>query len=417
MEFQATKKSLSQARNAINLYLKQNKTTPINLMTIRAFAKSNKMSFQPYDSLGQRLEYLRLSDRHYILRSFGRDGIQNTNDKNVDQITGVLIKKPEFAYQSLQNSNDFVSGYDGLILAGAESPNSEWYAQVYIDQANATKQLALRSKKNKTTYMIAPHDSIEEFFWLKDSKRIIYTVTSSSLYADGIYIWNVENDQINDVYTGLNQSLDSTNLSFDQNTQRLFLSLASYNKETDEVLAYIHKNYDQQPISIERFLNQNHLYSIKINGNKTKIKQAKIPPNLNYSFNSYWALNKDNSFIGKNGSPSQINWRNLPIRGDFEFVLTNWEEYARKNTGSPVFVYANWSIILIYNDTLRILEAKDPEASSIIRGIAAETAKGLAQNPFAPTYLRALSHYAYIEFIENKILETKVSLVDSTKTF
>ena len=71
----------------------------------------------------------------------------------------------------------------------------------------------------------------------------------------------------------------------------------------------------------------------------------------------------------------------------------------------------------MYNDTLRTLEAKDPATGKIIRGIAAETAKGLALNPFAPTYLQALSHHSYIEFIEGRTLDTKVSLINSSKKF
>lgn len=411
-ENKSTEQTLGEAKNVINEFIREEKVTPLNISMIRAFSKTKGLYFSPYDSLGQRLQYIRLSDRHFILRSFGKDGIQNTNFKNTDQITGVLIKRPQTAHEFENKKSNSIKSYDPLNLVGSLSPNKKWYAQIYIDRANRKKHLAIRSVKNRNLYMLAPHDNIEEFFWLADSNKIIYTATNSDLYADGIFIWDINKDKLITII----DSQGKNKLGWQSEASQLLISLAGYQVKNSEIYAYIASSPYEQPVSIKEFLSSDNLYSIKYNNINSKISINKYDKNFkNPDFeNEFWSLHNSDYILGQRGSPSQRAWRALPFRGNYIDVIKAWEKFATDNIDSPLFFYSNWIIALLYNDSIAVLESENDSNAPMVRGIATDTAFGLANNLYAPTYLRALGHHAYLTFKNGKLLETKIAIVNNS---
>ncbi len=400
-----TEAILIQVKELVNTFIKEEKVAPLDFNMLRAYAKSKGLSFSLYDGFGHRLEFVRLSDFHFIVRSFGKDGVQNTRFKRTDQITGTLVSRPPQGYVYPYLDAATPKSYDCTALMGSDSPNKRWYAQVYIDRLTHKKYLTVRHRENASLYMLAAHDNVEEFIWLPNSSKIVFTATSSYRYSDGIFLWDILKDESFNLIDLLDEK-EKNAAHWGKGSKGLHISLAGVIREGPSVLAYIADNNDQ-PIAPQDFYAPKNLISIRIRASKDNIKKELLDfqsPGLQASplNKDFWGLGYELSLLGNKGTVVQQSWRALPLRGDVESVILQWQSFANKRSDTALFPYVTWYLALLYNDASRGLMEKDPKASESLRAFGAEVSKALGELPTAPSYLRAMSAYMYFGFLNKQ---------------
>lgn len=412
---QTTHKRLAKLNQIIQDFRKKYKITPENFTTIRAFAIAEKQAFNGYDSFGQRLDYMRLSDRHYLVRSFGADGVQNTTRSAPDLGIVQWGQRPDSGLIYQYNKATVANYYPAVLLEGSESPNRQWLAKLFVDVDSRSRRLVLRHLRRKGLFMVASHDQIEEFLWLPNGEQLVFTGSGSLRNRDGLYLWNLANDETINL---LDVVADALVISPAARESGVFLSLAGISPATGNkpttVYAYFNFRSDG-PLSPEAFFVREQIIAFTLPEPGTLKKE--VPkflgmgaPGIDAEFASPRTrlLNpKANIELGT-GLKNQQAWLSLPMSGDMEAVLMAWQNYIEKQHSSPLFPYALWVLGSFYNESYAIMAAKRRPEADIIRTYGTEVARALVHYPGSPTYLRALGLDLYETLIGGRSVHQRL---------
>lgn len=394
---------LNKGENYINSFEKEFKTIPTNLSEIRAYAKTKGKSFFPWDAYGQRLNYLNLGYGHWLLRSFGKDAMQNTLMSARDPLKSNINTQIKGVKESFSN---FAGLFNPISLLGSFAPKSQWYASIYQDPISGASHLLVRHTKKTSYFMIAQHDTIEEFRWLPDGYRIAYTVTGSSRYKDGIYIWNLLTDKVDLVFPNETRAINSP--TFASNTGSWHLSLAGIKKEPPTIYAFTHFNA-HQPLAPGDFYKQSNLIAIEVEENKPR--KALSPHSVSISYSDTNRI----SMLSIHGCDTALKqqqlWCNLPQSGNYLDVLDTWQSYAEEIAKTPIFPYTLWRLVELYSDAakLRLINKSyipttdSPNADTLLL-YGEKIATALLNQPQAPSWLRHQAWYAKQQFQQNNPL-------------
>src|SRR5690606_20986824 len=162
--------------------------------------------------------------------------------------------------------------YPAALLAGAEAPGRKWRAEVFLDTDTGQRTLFVFGRATPSKVMIAPHDRIEEFLWLPDGLRIIFTATGSSRYGDGIYLWNLIDDSVENLaQTLLQEALPTPTRS----ELQLWLSIAGINVNGPTAYIYAAPRVPGGSLDPADFFNKSRLTAIRLPEGK---KKARLVP-------------------------------------------------------------------------------------------------------------------------------------------
>ena len=406
---------LFSIKEAMEEYIKDFGTTPDSYSELEIYSKYKNKNIDYFDSTGEAFQYIKLSSSHYVVRSFGLDGIQNTLSTEQDLLTAhwnsLDISSPHYKYQSQPALKMFAAP----ILLGMSSFDNRWHAQIYYDPTSGKRQLLVRYKQKQGFFLLAFHDFVEEFFWLPDSKKIIFTATSSLRYPDGIYLWDVEKDSVINL---INSNTHSSIVGETSDTKSYYLSLAGINSNGKDIYAYILPKHSNS-LNPQKFFNFKSLYKISIDLDKNKDLDTLVSKG-GVKISSLFYLSKNPRFspvpsiMQDEGGEATNNkiyrvWKKLPLKGDAEQVLLSWQNFANATSETLIFPYCLWYLSVLYSDAFRLAISKAPESSDPLRALSLELSRSLAYFEMAPAYLRGFGVYGYESLMEGEPLSYKLS--------
>ena len=371
---------------------------PTNLSMLRSFAKLSHESFAPYDTNNQRLDYIRFDDSHYLLRSFGKDGYQNHGKSSDDRMIGRVIAVPKYPYMDTKQNSLRINAFDSALLLGSVSMDKRWYAQLYVDKLTGAKRLVTRDLRRKNHYLIAYHDGIEEFYLLPGTQKIIFTATSSGRYQDGLFLWDLETDTTLDILKAAKTF--SPNISaLIGDIERLHLSLLKLDTQSNKLYFLMFPNL-YKPLSPFLWIGMSSIFTLDlgtISGKSPRPLIQEYIPDETYSVMKAFWKSSDFPKVGTLTQKkfSRVRGKNLQKR------LELWSSFVKSYYHTPVSGYATWRWII------DLLEAYSDERYKTVKNQIISNLKQLsellARDRVAPSYLRSLAHYVYVNVEAGRI--------------
>ncbi|MCX6127404.1 MAG: hypothetical protein NTV34_22005 [Proteobacteria bacterium] len=372
----------------IQSYARKFGEAPPSLNELRLYAKLHGRNYSQVDSWGGRFEYLRLGHVNYTLRSFGEDGVQNTESSESDP---GIFRWGQLVKVGLQY--DYESGAHQarpsiMLFAGADDPQRKWHAKLFLDSATGSRRLLVRNKKILNLYMLAPHDGIEEFLWLPDGERLVFTASGSARYADGLWLWDLKKDHASNLleFEKSHDGLKPIKLE-----RTMFLALSAVSKDAKPKVSVFMAPANNLTLDPAWFFHpQNlHVYEIGLDGNFEHTYPKQGLERERTLFDYEW-MGQSTVASGGNGAGLQKAWLKLPRSGSWETAMTSWQEYAVTNAQSPLAAYAVWSLSLFYRDAA--LEAKGRAKEAVVlKGLSIELSQGVRKMLAAPGWMRAVA--------------------------
>jgi hypothetical protein len=340
---------------------------------------------------------------HYLIRSFGADEVQNRPTTPADRIRlhgGSFPKGAALTYEARPDITPAL--FPASLLEGSDSPDGQWHARLYHDRETRIKHLIIRKKTTSGLVMVAPHDRIEEFFWVPGRLQMVYSVTASQRGHDGIYLWDLNTDQAINLLSkktgpGAKDPLESLSKS-----PKLWISLAGIAEKGPVVYGFAAPRHDGG-LDARDFFRPERFFILSIpddpfddstaSKGKSKTKAQVFRPDL---FKGLEAL-LSNGYVSRDrlrGLPYrgvQRRFLALPLGGDPESTLLKWNHFADRVIESPIFPYALWVLTSLYSEAHEDLLPQAAKEADILRSYGTEIANALLNDPLAPSYLKALA--------------------------
>lgn len=404
-----TTEQLERMRSFVESFRKKYGRLPTHTGEIRLYALSRGRSFSPYDGYGRLIRYETLSRDHYILKSFGQDGTENTAHSQPDQILTSLPTPAQLPPTYREPQKDFARLYPAVLLMGAKSPKSDHVAELMVDYDGQGRHLVVRDLKRPGFMLDAHHPGVEEFLWLPNGYEIIYTATNQLRYNDGIFIWNILTNQFRNLLGDLQKSIKLTD---SQAPGHYFLSLAGIDPQGTNAYVFAAPDLDR-PLPPEAFYDDANLYRMSLPRRldapvtfesmrgKTRGVFARIPQPADDIYQPFL------------GSEAQTDWARLPTEGPLQPVLERWQEFSFQHAKTPAFPYALWWLSCIYADAWETLRSTSPAEARTLRAYGAELARALAKLSMAPTYLRAMGAALHHRLMTQERLPYRISRLEN----
>jgi hypothetical protein len=386
-----TRAALKDSRDALKTYVEQRGKTPTDGAELRAWSRAEGRRTASYDGWGQRISYLRLDDRHYLLRSFGADGVQNTVGTETDMgfVHWGESAANGLSYRMTPSLDPDL--YPAALLAGADAPNGgAWHARVFVDPVNQVRQLVVRHRTKEGVFLVARHDAVEEFLWLPDGERLVFSATGSTRHRDGLFLWDLRDDSVVNLFDLVP---DSVPISPAARGHGLFLALAGVAESGPTVAAWMAPRHDGS-LDPRTFFTPEKLVAFKVpakGGQALQFTPTVFSPTVQPLDRTYSTSGR---IVGK-GTSSQRTWLSLPLSGDVEQVLLAWHRHSERAARSPLFPYGLWVLASLYGDSYALMLDKGSKDADVLRTFGTEIARALVNYPLAPSYLKGLGLFAY----------------------
>ncbi len=405
-----TRDALAEVNKTLRGFLEKNKQTPSDLNVLRAYAKAERKPFTAYDAYGARLDYVRLGEERYILRSFGEDGVQNSLDSAPDLGIvhwGVRARTGlNYRYTSAPQLDIFPA----VLLEGADSPNRQWLARLFIDPATRDRRLVVRHKSKSDLFMVAQHAGVEEFLWMPSGYQVVFTATGDHRYRDGIFLWDLVEDRLTNLLDLTSGDLAGT-LSPTGRPAKLALSLAGVSVGGPTVYAYFADRRDV-PIDPAVFFSKARLLTFVVPEKKGASMRHVPTANADVTpgtppFTRLLDLTTHvhgEKQLATGGLKVQRTWLRLKLQGDMEKVLLAWHGFSEHQAGSPLFPYCLWFLSSIYSESFSVLASGQSRDADVLRTYGTEVARALVNYPLTPSYLRGLALFTYENLMEGNPL-------------
>jgi len=279
-------------------------------------------------------------------------------------------------------------------------------ARLFVDVRGGSKQLVTFSQYGNQNIAIAPHDHVDEFFWIPGTTKIIFTASQSQRYRDGIYLWDTRQT----VAENLIDQPDLWSALSSRFKDHLFATLSGVFIENDRpyLLAFIQSASPGEELSPYDFFSRKNIAVIDLNaGRLTDPTQFKFIANLkpeNFLFKNLFAAEPvpDSNLL----APLQREYANLPRSEPWRFILESWQPFTSRNMGSPVFYYSLWYLIAFY-DQFSATAATSSE-KTVTAGYTHELATALSQNELAPSYLTGMAIWVVVQLDQGKSVNLRL---------
>lgn len=388
-----------EALKLTELAIKKYKQTfgelPENLSELRVYLGSLGISYKPYDYFGQRIQYEKLSDTEYYLKSFSPN-LDNPESQDITKYsTSGIEYKPIKLKQADLNK---LSIYPAPALLGLKAPKGSLWGRINVDHNLLTRTLVVVNGNKKNFIRTAFHDRVEEFMWLPNGREIVFTASGSERYEDGIYVWDIpENTVINILET------TEANLLLEQKTKYYF-SLSSVDIK-GVIYAYLAPSRGPK-LDPRDFYSFSSLISISRAGSKWKLEKKKQGPSL-FEFKASHVSQLNIPMKG--GNSAQQIWLTLQTDGGHMENIHQWQNYCHDNSKSVIYHYCLWWLASLYNDYYRESLANNSSDANTIRSYGLEIAGFLDNDERAPEHLRAMAYFLKLELEKGNPANYKVS--------
>lgn len=404
-----TERTLARTKRTIEGYRRKHGHLPEDIADIRLLARTTDRKYSPYDGYGRRLHYLPLSREHYVVRSYGKDGNDNTfhsaEDPTLSSLPRLPLLPPQYREPETQGAMRL---YPAILLMGSKSPKNNLVAQLLVDYNGKKRQLLVRDLKKPRFHMIANHAGVEEFFWLPSGYEIVFTATNADRYQDGIFIWNVLTNEMRNL---MNEFQQIFNIAKGRDAPEYYLSLSSLNKSGSSFYLFVAQKTGPE-LDPERFYSSEFFYKVS------------IPKKSSAAVTFEWMHGKTKAnatpfqtvprtiqdiFTPFVGNEAQVQWSRLPTSGSIQYVIEKWQDFSVANAKSPVFPYSLWWLSSIYSDAYKVLEKKSKREANTLRAYGAELARALNRLSMAPSYLQAMGASVQRRLSNSAVLPYRIS--------
>jgi hypothetical protein len=382
---QMTASLIRSNERVIRIYVRAWGETPTSVNDIRLYARETGAHYSNYDVWGERLEYLRLGKINYTLRSFGSDGVQNRPGAPLDP--GVfhwgLMVDQGLRYDETQGPMH--SRPSVVLFAGADDSRGLWHAKLFVDPVSGSRRLLVRNRKMKNLYMLAPHDGVEEFLWVPNQEKIIFTASQSARYADGLYVWDLRNDEANNLFM-----LDGDMPELDPgNKQRgFYVALSSVRNENPPSVAVFAKTSSGAMLDPRSFFHPSNLHVFNL-GEKIEHVLPDAAAIRKKTLFDMEFLSLSTVVPGGKGNTLQTAWMGLPMGGHWDKAVMVWQEFAAAHGKSMLTPYAVWAISMFYSEAAKAA-GQSSRDGQIFTSYSIELGGALSQMAVAPGYARAI---------------------------
>jgi hypothetical protein len=382
---QMTAALIKSNEKIIRNYVRAWGETPASLNDIRLYARQTGTQFVNYDVWGERLEYLRLGKVNYTLRSFGADGVQNRPGTRLDPGVfhwGLLLEK---GLRYDEESGPMHARPSVVLFAGADDSRGLWHAKLFVDPISGSRRLLVRSRQKKNLYMLAPHDGVEEFLWVPGQQKIIFTASQSARYADGLYIWDLEKDEANNLFM-----LDGDMAELDPGNKQknFYVALSAIRNENPPSVAVFVQSASSILLDPRAFFHPTNLHVFNLGDKIEHVYPDKAASQQRTLFNMEF-LGFATVSPGGTGNTLQSAWMRLPMGGDWDKAVLTWQDFASSYGKSMLAPYAVWGISMIYSEASKSA-GRGSKNGQIFASYSLELGRALSQMSVAPGYARAI---------------------------
>lgn len=383
---------LNAAAKSINKFKDAYGRVPDTIAEIRAFSKSQKNAIAPYDSYGQRLDYLTLGDEAFILTSYGRDEQANTLTSKADRTLLQGVDATPAALESIFPSESKMHFYQGAFLEGLAAPATHLVAKLWNNPRSAARRIVVKDPKRPQFVMTSTHDAVEEFLWLPSGHELIFTAFGSERYEDGIYYWNLETNSTHNFVKALRNKF----FADIHEDEKLVFSLSHIGGKPQFAYFFAAPLHGAD-LNPKEFYRYGNFFAIDIKGPMTTPEALeRVPAEQNftifdYGVNHRYLIAKETE---KSGSELQKEWLDLPLEGHPETLILAWQTFCSNHSANtPIQPYGLWWLASLYNDTYRYLKVYKPSQATPVKNFGIEISEALANLPTAPIYKRAMAEY------------------------
>jgi len=409
LQWNKTRTTLEEFQHWIERFEKNYHRLPFQLAEVRALAQAHKHRLAPYDNYGMRLQYLPLTETDYLIKSFGRDELENRPLTRVDPTISTISKKAETFIQAAGLQQSIPQFYQPAFLEGTQSPETGLIASVVIQPLFHLRQLLIRSPKNADFYMVAFHDTVEEFMWLPSGMEVVFTAFGSQRYEDGIFYWNLKDNSIHNMLPDIRKQFWK-----DLPDDWLFYGSLSHINHAPGLIYLLLAPAGSEELNPKDFYSFKNLLAIPINeALADKVEAQRIQTDLAFTAFDY-DLTQDRLLkTAEMASPVQQEWLALSLEGDTEELISSWQDFSSNHPTSPMCAYGLWWLASVYNDAFQQLSARGSVEAQVIRGFGIEMTEALIEMPTAPRYLRAMGRFLKKHLMQSKAADYHVTTLPS----
>lgn len=393
-------------KKMIEKFVAEFQISPVSMREVAIY--SEDYTFYLYDQSGERLDYHPLTDRDWLLRAFGPDGMENTLLSAPDYYVSSFSDKPLHGVMYTWPGKPHF--FPAPVLSGSYSPDRKKFARIYQHDYLEQSLLLVRLADSDSFSLISFHDRVEEFLWLPDSGSIVFTAVGSERYRDGIYLWNLRTNTTN-------QLLSKGDLSFWQNDasreQQWFLSLAGI---SDEGLLYSFvAPRNESSLSLDGYFSGTWFRIFNLDRNGEELKNRGMGYIISPDEMSFGLIEAVNCF---DGLGLQQEWCDLPLKGGFDEVLEKWQLFSQEVSNTPVFSYSMWVLSMIYHDAYALWNQLSPaekrklsqeKVDEVLASYGAEIAQTLGEQPLTPHWIKAMAVYFWEMFVARESLSFRLT--------
>ena len=386
--------------------------SPVRLREFQVF-EIDRYSYL-HDQFGQRFDYIPLSENEWLLRSFGQDGIQNTlltvYDDYIASWTGKEQKGVAYDYPNPPHL------YPSALLEGYYSPDGKMIAKLFKHEYLNHSILVVHEVDGKPFVNVAFHDQVEEFYWLPDSKQIVFTASGSVRYRDGAYLWNLKTNTADQILG--KESLMPWKSTNGESFQ-WYLSLGGIDVEQNQLYLFIQPRLEHSMPFFQFFSRESLIVYDLTKTVPTKLTEQHTKVLKDFLKDPLSGLRHIKRC--SKGTSLQKNWCELSYRGFFEEVLLNWQNYTEGSARSQMFTYSLWVLSILYLDVLTLWDQKlksheksDP-TRDILATYGAEIAQTLRLQNMSPLWVQAMAEHFWGLLIVGKSLPHTITSISIEK--
>ncbi len=400
-----TARHLEKTKEHILVFKTKFSRLPHDMGELRAYIKSMDVSYVPYDAWGSRLKYLQLTEQWFYLKSFGADLMENqiasAPDLKIDNIDPLPSDPPS----ELSNQGSALQIFPGAILYGIRSPSNALVAQLSVDEASQTKRLLIRDLADKDFLLSSFHDKVQEFYWMVNGDKLVFTASGSLRYEDGIYIWDLNTNRIINVIELMKRRFGNLK------AEKLYMALSTVDEESKRIFLFLKPMRDLM-LDPTEFYSTNNLYSFRwdeIDSMATDFESYHTAKATVFDTPTTPQVMLEADF---KGLKPQNDWSQLPHQGPITTVLSQWQEYCVTYHGAPAFPYALWWLASFYGDSVAVMRPQSEDEAFVLRSYGIEIAQALDDQLNAPEYLRAMALYIKHQLQNDLKLSYSVAKLD-----
>lgn len=390
---QQTIQKLRKTQQSIKRFEENHGRLPKHIGEVRAYLLKRGINYTPYDSYGQRLQYIRLSSKDYFLKSFGPKSQDSENN-----LTVINISKTKKPYEYNFKGSTPLSIFPPIALTGLKERKGNYYGRVIPGHRGVGRFLVILSKNDSNYISTAFHDHINEFLWLHNSRIIVFTASGSNRYNDGIYLWNIESNKIiNLLDLALRQRII-------EKSPKYYITLSSTDA-SNSIYFYIQKA-QSAALDPAEFFQYRNLIKATIDGSSIRMESYKTGPRL---FDFKKISHFDRLILPKSKEhQSVLSWTDLVVSGPIEQTIDQWQNYCASQSDSPVFPYCLWWLASLYGSSINAVPSDDTTTQHGLRSLGIEVSGLLDEQFNAPEYLRAMAYYLQLQFEQKKPISYNV---------